>query len=69
VVVLVTHDLSYVTEFCGRAILLEKGQIIHDGDPAETVELYRRRVRESKLLAEADAERFAKPPEPKPATT
>ena len=69
VVVLVTHDLSYVTEFCGRAILLEKGQIIHDGDPAETVDLYRRRVRESKLLAEADAERFAKPPEPQPATT
>ena len=69
VVVLVTHDLSYVTEFCSRAIRLEKGRIIHDGDPAETVDLYRRRVRESKLLAEADAERFAKPPEPQPATT
>jgi ABC-type polysaccharide/polyol phosphate transport system ATPase subunit len=59
VVVLVTHDLSYVTEFCGRAILLEKGRIIKDGDPVEVVDLYRQRVRESKLLAEADAERFA----------
>jgi ABC-type polysaccharide/polyol phosphate transport system ATPase subunit len=66
VVVLVTHDLSYVTEFCSRAILLEKGRIIHDGDPAETVELYRSRVRESKLLAEADADRFAAPPSPAP---
>lgn len=62
VVVLVTHDLSYVTEFCGRAILLEKGRIIKDGDPAEVVNLYRERVRESKLLAEADAERFAGEP-------
>lgn len=62
VVVLVTHDLSYVTEFCGRAILLEKGRIIKDGDPAEVVDLYRKRVRESKLLAEADAERFVVEP-------
>ena len=62
VVVLVTHDLSYVTEFCSRAILLEKGQIILDGGPGEVVDLYRRRVRESKLLAEADAGRFADAP-------
>ena len=67
VVVLVTHDLTYVTEFCSRAILLEKGRIIHDGDPAETVEIYRRRARESRLLAEADAERFTTPPAPEPA--
>lgn len=61
VVVLVTHDLNYVTEFCGRAILLEKGRIIQDGDPAATVALYKDRVREQKLLAEVDAERFALP--------
>ncbi len=62
VVVLVTHDLTYVTEFCSRAILLEKGRIMFDGDPAATVALYRDRVREMKLLAEVDAERFALPP-------
>ena len=67
VVVLVTHDLSYVTEFCSRAILLEKGQIILDGGPGEVVDLYRRRVRESKLLAEADAGRFADAPPGSPA--
>lgn len=66
VVVLVTHDLSYVTEFCSRAILLEKGQIIHDGDPAETVALYRQRVAERKLLAEAEAGRFAAGQAPAP---
>ncbi len=62
VVILVTHDLSYVTEFCSRAILLEKGRIMHDGDPAETVALYQARAREKRLLAEADAERFGKTP-------
>jgi ABC-type polysaccharide/polyol phosphate transport system ATPase subunit len=61
-IVLVTHDLQYVTEFCNRAILLEKGQIVHEGEPAETVELYKARVRENKLIAERDAQRFATAP-------
>jgi ABC-type polysaccharide/polyol phosphate transport system ATPase subunit len=61
-IVLVTHDMSFVTEFCNRAILVERGQIIEEGQPADIVKLYRDRVRESKLLAEAEAERFAKVP-------
>jgi ABC-type polysaccharide/polyol phosphate transport system ATPase subunit len=61
-IVLVTHDLTFVTEFCNRAILVERGQIIREGAPADIVKLYRDRVRESKLLAEAEAERFAKVP-------
>src|SRR4029077_16798404 len=40
-IVLVTHDLTYVTEFCNRAILLERGQIIREGGPEEIVDLYR----------------------------
>ena len=58
-IVLVTHDLTYVTEFCNRAILLEMGTVIREGSPAEIVQLYRERVAERKLLAEADAHRFA----------
>jgi ABC-type polysaccharide/polyol phosphate transport system ATPase subunit len=58
-IVLVTHDLTYVTEFCNRAILIERGQIIREGPPAEIVGLYRRRAAERRLLAEADAGRFA----------
>jgi ABC-type polysaccharide/polyol phosphate transport system ATPase subunit len=60
-IVLVTHDLTYVTEFCNRAILLERGQIIREGEPEEVTQLYRDRVAERKLLAETEAERFAKP--------
>ena len=62
-IVLVTHDLTFVTEFCNRAILVERGQLIHEGEPAEIVALYRDRVVKQKLLAEADAQRFVTAPE------
>jgi ABC-type polysaccharide/polyol phosphate transport system ATPase subunit len=61
-IVLVTHDLTFVTEFCNRAILLEQGTLVAEGNPAEIVALYRDRVAQRKLLAEADAHRFAAPP-------
>ena len=66
-IVLVTHDLSFVTEFCNRAILVERGQLIHEGGPAEVVDLYRERVAKQKLLAEKDAQRFVTGPESTPA--
>jgi ABC-type polysaccharide/polyol phosphate transport system ATPase subunit len=40
-VVLVTHDMNWVTEYCNRAILLEKGRVILEGEPAEVVEVHR----------------------------
>ncbi|MGZ8501384.1 MAG: ABC transporter ATP-binding protein [Candidatus Limnocylindrales bacterium] len=58
-IVLVTHDLTFVSEFCNRAILLEKGKIIEEGEPAAIVDLYRQRSIQQKLLAEEDAQRFA----------
>jgi len=39
-ILFVTHNMSQVTEHCDRAILLEKGSIIADGEPAEVVRLY-----------------------------
>jgi len=58
-VVVVTHDLNYVTEFCNRAILMERGGIVAQGEPGEIVSVYRDRVREQKLIAETEAKRFA----------
>lgn len=52
-IVVVTHDLPYVQEFCNRAILLEQGRIVHDGSPDETVAIYRERVNQKRLLAAA----------------
>jgi ABC-type polysaccharide/polyol phosphate transport system ATPase subunit len=39
-IVLVTHDMSWVTEYCNRAILLEQGRIVIEGAPAEVVAVH-----------------------------
>lgn len=40
-VVLVTHDLNSVRTFCDRAILIEKGKVVRDGDPQSVCEEFR----------------------------
>jgi ABC-2 type transport system ATP-binding protein len=45
-IVLVTHDMAWVTEYCNRAILLEQGRVVHEGDPAEVVRIHIERSRE-----------------------
>ena len=42
-IVLVTHDMSWVTEYCNRALLLEHGTLIMEGEPAEVVRLHEER--------------------------
>ena len=61
-IVLVTHDLNTVGEFCNRAILVEKGRLIAEDDPKTIVALYRDRIAHQRLLAEEDAQRFAAVP-------
>jgi ABC-2 type transport system ATP-binding protein len=45
-VVLVTHDMDWVREYCNRALLLERGQVISEGNPDEVVELHLQRTAE-----------------------
>jgi ABC-type polysaccharide/polyol phosphate transport system ATPase subunit len=53
-VVLVTHDMSWVTEYCNRALLIEEGRVVADGAPEEVVELHREHTeREAERRAEA----------------
>jgi lipopolysaccharide transport system ATP-binding protein len=40
-IVLATHDLTAVTKFCDRAILLDGGTLLVDGKPDEAVQKYR----------------------------
>ena len=54
-IVLVTHDLEFVTELCNRALLLDHGQVVALGEPAEVVELYRTRTAEQRARQEAEA--------------
>jgi ABC-2 type transport system ATP-binding protein len=40
-IIIVTHSLSQVQEMCDRAILLNKGKVLIDGDPVEAVGAFR----------------------------
>ena len=37
---LVTHDMDWVTEYCNRAMLLEQGRVVVEGEPAEVVRVH-----------------------------
>ncbi|HET7829967.1 MAG TPA: ABC transporter ATP-binding protein [Candidatus Limnocylindrales bacterium] len=50
-IVLVTHDMSWVTEYCTRALLIEKGRIVLMGAPEEVVAVHRERMAERKAAA------------------
>lgn len=43
-VIVVTHSLHFVKKLCTRAIWLEKGELVFDGTPEETIARYRNRV-------------------------
>ena len=45
-IVLVTHDMNWVTEYCNRAMLIEKGHIILQGSPEDVVALHQDRSAE-----------------------
>jgi ABC-type glutathione transport system ATPase component len=78
-VVLVTHDMGWVREYCNRAILLEHGQVIIEGTPDEVVEAHLERTARAKAERESAARaagmdpsvglgRLPKPPAPPPAS-
>jgi ABC-type polysaccharide/polyol phosphate transport system ATPase subunit len=56
-IVLVTHDMNWVTEFCNRAMLLDHGRVILEGDPAEVVRVHEERSEKAKRDREADLAR------------
>jgi len=59
-VVLVTHDMNWVTEFCNRAILLEQGRIIAEGNPYDVVAIHREHSEQSKAERQAALDRAMK---------
>lgn len=50
-VLLVSHDLNAITEFCSEAILLDQGHLIAQGAPREICALFRRRTNVKMLPA------------------
>ena len=39
-IVLVTHDMSWVSEYCNKAMLIEQGRIVAEGSPEEVVAIH-----------------------------
>jgi ABC-type polysaccharide/polyol phosphate transport system ATPase subunit len=56
-VVLVTHDMIWVQEYCNRALLLEHGQVVVEGTPDDVVAAHLERTAAAK--AERDAAALA----------
>jgi len=47
-VVLVTHDMNWVTEYCNRAVLIERGELVMEGEPSAVVELHQAHTEEAR---------------------
>ncbi|SDB81278.1 teichoic acid transport system ATP-binding protein [Pelagirhabdus alkalitolerans] len=47
-VIIVSHSMSFVETVCSRAIWMEEGQIVEDGDAEEVVEKYRKSKKEKR---------------------
>ncbi len=54
-IILVTHNLSQVTELADRAILLNRGNVVYDGEPGGAVTKFRT-ILEDRRVVEAAAE-------------
>jgi ABC-type polysaccharide/polyol phosphate transport system ATPase subunit len=54
-VVLVTHDMDWVREYCNRALLLEKGRVIIEGKPADVTRLHLQRQEEATARRQEEA--------------
>ena len=67
-IIMVTHTLSQIEEFCTRALVLGQGQVVYDGNPVDAVKVLRSgfenlvdadqaRERIARELRESEAER------------
>jgi lipopolysaccharide transport system ATP-binding protein len=66
-IVLVTHDLGTVENWCDLAAWLDGGRVEEFGDPRRVVAAYRQRVAERELSATSHAGASLAPAEPAPA--
>lgn len=44
-VMIVSHSFGMLSKICDRIVLMEKGEIIHQGDPAEAIRIYYQRAK------------------------
>jgi ABC-type polysaccharide/polyol phosphate transport system ATPase subunit len=56
-IVLVTHSMSQIEDYCDRAILLEKGKLTLDGTPDEAIKAYLGKAIDEPVLVETPSPR------------
>ena len=52
-IVLVTHDMTWVQEYCNRAILIEHGHVVADGAPVDVVAIHQEHSAERRAAQQA----------------
>lgn len=62
-VVLVTHDMGWVKEYCNRALLIERGRVVLEGEPEEVVATHRRHTEEARRRKAEEARAAGLAPE------
>jgi ABC-2 type transport system ATP-binding protein len=58
-IILVTHDMDWVTAFCNRAMLLENGRLVAEGEPETIVQLHREHSEAVRAQKAAEARQLA----------
>ncbi len=60
-IILVSHSLGQVTELCDRAVLLNRGEVVFDGKPADAVARFRDILEDRRLddVSQSDDEQAA----------
>lgn len=52
-IVLVSHSLGQIQEFCDRTVLLDHGDVAFDGDPSEAVRLFRSLLEDRRIAEDS----------------
>jgi lipopolysaccharide transport system ATP-binding protein len=61
-VVFVSHDMTSVRQLCNRALMLNGGRVVDDGDPDTVTRRYERLHQDPEMTASGAAERISPPP-------
>lgn len=53
-ILLCSHEMTLIQTFCDHCVLLDQGQVMADGDPAEVITIYQERIAEKEHLEKED---------------
>ncbi len=54
-IIIVSHSLGQITELCTRAVLLDKGRLVHDGRPEDAVAKFRELLEDRRVSERSES--------------